>query len=336
MRVFEIGAQQGLASLRAARHAVPEPGPGEVRVRVHMAGLNYRDLLALRGHYGPHRPEQRVPLSDGVGTIDAIGSGVTGWRTGQRVTAAHFVAWHDGPWSPAQLGQDLGMSRDGWLAEHVLLPAAALVAVPDALTDAQVAALPAAGTTVWHALVGFGRVQPGEWVLVLGSGGVSILALQVARALGARVAATSSSDGKLERLRALGAEVTVDYTRRADWGAAVREATGGAGVVVETGGIGTLPQSIDAAAVNGRIALIGALDQGGALSDLMGIVLKNLTLRGFTSGSREMFVQLLDAVARHRIEPVVDRVFDFDDAPAAYAHLQSARHMGKVLLQVAR
>lgn len=336
MHVFEMGTQQSVASLRAAERAVPQPGAGEVRVRVHMAGLNYRDLLALSGHYGPRKPEQRVPLSDGVGTIDAIGDGVEGWRTGQRVTSAHFVAWNDGPWSPAHLGQDLGMSRDGWLAEQVVLPAAALIAVPDDLSDGQVAALPAAGTTVWHALVGFGRVQPGEWVLVLGTGGVSVLALQVARALGARVAATSSSDDKLERLRGLGAEFTVNYTRRADWGSAVHEATGGAGVVVETGGIGTLAQSIGAAAVNGRIALIGALDQGAPLTDLRSVVLKNLTLRGFTSGSRAMLVQLLETVAKARIQPVVDRVFAFDDAPAALAHLQSAQHVGKVLLQIAR
>ncbi len=336
MQVFEMGPQDGLAGLRATDRPAVEPGPGEVRVRVHMAGLNYRDLLALQGRYGPRKPAQRVPLSDGVGTIEAVGDGVSGWRSGQRVTAAHFVAWHDGPWSPQHLGQDLGMSRDGWLAESIVLPADALIAVPDALADAQVAALPAAGTTVWHALVGFGQLQAGECVLALGTGGVSLLAMQLAQALGARVAVTSSSDEKLERLRALGADVTVNYAKRPGWGAAVREATGGADVVVETGGIGTLAQSIDAAAVNGRLALIGALDQGGPLTDLMGVVLKNLSLRGFTSGPRAMLLQLLAAVAQHRIQPVVDRVFDFGDAPAAFAHLHSGRHMGKVLVRVQR
>jgi NADPH:quinone reductase-like Zn-dependent oxidoreductase len=288
----------------------------------------------LSGQYGLRKPQDRVPLSDGVGSIDALGDGVTGWTLGQRVTAAHFVGWLDGAWSPQNLGQDMGMSRDGWLAEHTIVPAESLIAVPDGLTDAQVAALPSAGTTVWHALVGFGHLRAGECVLALGTGGVSVLGLQIARALGARVAITSSSDDKLERMRALGAAATVNYATRPDWGAAVREATGGADVVVETGGIGTLAQSIDAAAVNGRLALIGALDQGGSLSSLMGVVLKNLTLRGLTSGTREMLAQLLQTVERHRIVPVVDRVFDFDDAPAAYAHLQSGRHIGKVLVRV--
>lgn len=335
---YEIGPQQGLASLRPVVRERPEPGPGEVLLRVRTACLNHRDLLVLAGRYGPRRDEHRVPLSDGVGEVLALGAGVSGWQPGQRAICAHFVSWLDGDFNPAVFAADLGTSRDGWLAEYLCLPASALVAVPDSLSDEQAAPLCAAGLTAWHALVELGRVKAGELVLALGTGGVSIYALQLAKLHGARVAITSSSDAKLEQARALGADLTINYRRHPDWAAELLRANGGqrADLIVETGGLGSLAASIDAAAPNARIALIGALAAGQAaqgLPNFTSLVTKNLSLKGITSGSRAMLQRLVRAADTRGLVPVIDRRFDFDEAPAAYAHLQAAGHLGKVLIR---
>lgn len=338
MKAYEIGDQQGLQCLRPTERPRPLAGPGEVLLRVRLVGLNHRDLLAVSGRYGPKRPPSRIPLSDGVGEVVALGAGVQGFAPGDRVLACHFVDWLDGPWSPAHLGQDLGISRDGWLAEYVALPAAALVRLPATLSDEQAVVLPAAGVTAWHALVGLGRIKAGDLVLTLGTGGVSMLALQIARLHGARVAITSSSDDKLARMRALGAEITVNYRSSADWAAAVREASGGAGadIVVETGGLGTLAQSMAAAAPNARIALIGALGAAGGagLANPYDLVVKNLQLKGITAGSRAMLAELVRAMAAGGAPSIVDRCFDFDQAAQAYAHLHAAEHIGKVAIRL--
>lgn len=337
MRVYQIGDQTGLGSLNASERPDPVPGPGEAVLRVKAICLNHRDMLVLAGSYGARRPEARVPCSDGVGEVVAVGDGVTGVQVGDRAICAHFVTWLGGDFVMSAFGQDLGISRDGWLAEKILVPAAALVKVPDALSDEQVVALPAAGLTAWNAVVEVGKVKAGDVVLTLGTGGVSIFALQIAKLNGARVAITSSSDEKLELARSLGADIAINYRTRPDWAAAVMEATGGAGadIVVETGGFGTLGQSIAAAAVNGRIAVIGALS--GAPSETLPnygtIIGKNLTLRGVAEGSRAMLVSLLRAVEAGGMTSVIDRSFAFDDAPAAYAWLKSGGHLGKVMIK---
>ncbi len=346
VKVYEIGEQTGLASLRSAERDPMAPGPGQALLRVRAVCLNHRDLKIVSGTYGPRRPPQRVPCSDGVGEVMAVGpgvtgvGGVTGVTVGQRVTCAHFVGWRGGAFSPAVFGADLGVTLDGWLAEQILVPADALVAVPDGLSDDQAAALPAAGLTAWNALVEVAKVCAGERVLVLGTGGVAIMALQIARMHGARVAVTSSSDDKLAAARALGADVLINYARQPDWGTALMQATGGDGadIVIETGGLATLGQSIAAAAPNARVVLIGALGSpaataAAALPNFSSLVGKNLSLRGITAGSREMLVRLVRAAAAQGLKPVIDREFGFDDAAAAYAHLASGAHLGKVLVR---
>lgn len=338
MKVYQIGAQDGLGALRAGERPELVPGPGEAVLRVKAVCLNHRDLLVLSGTYGPRRPETRVPVSDGMGVVSAVGPGVTGVAVGDRATCPHFVSWLGGPFAMSAFAHDLGITHDGWLAEYVLVPSSALVKIPDTLSDDQAAALPAAGLTAWNALVEVGRVKAGDVVLALGAGGVSIFALQIAKMCGARVAITSSSDHKLARARELGADITINYATTPDWPAALMAQTGGAGadIIVETGGITTLPQSIAAAAPNGRLVLIGALAGPAekAPANFSTIIGKNLTLRGITEGSRDMLRDFVRAAAISGLTPVIDRVFEFDQAPEAYAYLKSGQHLGKVMIRV--
>jgi NADPH:quinone reductase-like Zn-dependent oxidoreductase len=335
VKAYQIGTQQGLDSLTAVERPDPVAGPGMAVVRVRAVGLNHRDLTIVSGRYGPKRPEARIPVSEGVGEIVSLGEGVAGLSVGDRVTSGHFVTWLGGRFTPSAFATDLGVTHDGWLAEKILIPAAALVLVPDSLTDAQAAPLAAAGLTAWHALVAFGRIRAGDWVLALGTGGVSIFALQIAKMHGARVVITSSSDEKLAQARALGADVTINYRTEPEWAAVVVAATGqGADLIVETGGQATLSQSIAAAAPNGRIAIIGALAgaAGAGLPNFGTIIGKNLTLHGIAAGSRAMLVDFVAAAAANKLVPVISATYPFDRAPEAYAQLQSAAGMGKVML----
>ncbi len=345
MKAYEIGAQQGLQSLTLTQRADPAPGFGQAVLKVRAVCLNHRDLNVLSGAYGPRRPTDRIPVSDGIGEVIAVGEGVTHLKPGQRVICAHFSSWLAGAFTPDIFSKDLGITLDGWLAEQILVPASALVLVPDTLTDEQAVALPAAGLTAWNALTATGPIQSGNLVLALGTGGVSIFALQLAKMHGARVAITSSSDEKLAVARGMGADITVNYKTHPDWAAEVMQASvalGGAGadIIVETGGLATLSQSIAAAAPNGRIVLIGALAAGAAgaavnLPNFSTIIGKNLTLRGITEGSRSMLQGLVQAAAANDLKPVINRKFSFAEAPAAYAYLKSGDHMGKVMIQVA-
>ncbi len=341
MKAYEIGEQQGLPSLRLATRPDLQPGPGQAVLRVRAVCLNHRDMLLLNGTYGPRRPEDRVPVSDGVGEIIALGDGVSGLKLGERATCAHFVNWLSGPFQTSHFAADLGITHDGWLAEQIVVPAQALVRVPDSVSDEQAAALSAAALTAWNALVEVGRVKAGDLVLALGTGGVSILALQLAKLHGARVAITSSSDEKLAQARALGADITINYRTHPNWAEVLLQANGGAGadIVIETGGLATLAGSIAASATNARLALIGALaapssDGAPALANLFGIVGKTLLLRGITAGSRSMLQALMRAVAANGLKPVIDRQFSFDQAHLASEHLKSGGHFGKVMIRV--
>jgi len=332
---YQVGAQEGLASLRRTECSTLVPGPGEVLVAVRAAALNHRDLQILAGRYGARQPEARVPVGDGAGEVVALGEGVQGVSIGQRVTAAHFVHWLDGAFDPAIFAADLGVSRDGWLAQLICLPAAALVALPDGMDYADAAALGAAGITAWAVLVELGGIRPGDTVLTLGTGGVSMLALQIAKMSGARVAVTSSSNAKLELARKLGADITVNYREQPDWEQAIRSATGGRGVdiVVETVGPGTLSKSLACCAPNARIGLLGSLDlRTDQLPDLGPLYFGNLVLKGITSGSRRMLAELLAASAANGLQPRIDRRFAFAEAPAALAYLAAADHVGKVVI----
>jgi NADPH:quinone reductase-like Zn-dependent oxidoreductase len=336
MRAWQIGEQKGLGSLSLIESPAPRAGAGEVVVATRATALNHRDLGILSGRYGPPKPPQRIPVGDGAGVIIETGPGVTGWRIGDRVTAPHFTLWADGDYDPSIFAADAGNTRDGWLAEQIVLPASALVRLPDGMSFDDAAALGAAGITAWAVLETFGRIKAGDTVLALGTGGVAILALQIAKMCGARVAITSSSDDKLAICRKLGADITVNYRSRPDWHEAIRSATGGRGVdiVVETVGPSTLSQSLACCAPNARVGLLGAL--GGAATtppNLGPLILNNVLLKGITSGSRRMYEDLLRASTANGLKPHIDRVFAFADAPQALAHLEAGDHIGKVLIR---
>ena len=336
MKAYQIGPQTGLASLTATTRPDPVPGPGEALLKVRLAALNNRDIQVLEGLYGAKKAEDRIPGSEGVGEVIALGEGANGIAVGDRAVFAHFANWLGGAFAGAYFGTDYGISHDGWLAEYIKVPVAALIPVPDGLSDEQVCALASSALTAWHALVDVGQVKAGELVLALGTGGVAIWALQLAKAKGARVAITSSSDAKLDLARALGADITINYRTHPDWVAELQRETGGAGadIVLETGGQAGLPEAINAAATNGRIVLIAVGPPSDKpLPNFGAIIGKNLTLKGIAEGSREMFVALLDALVASNIQPVIDRTFDFDQTPQAYAYLASASHVGKVVIR---
>lgn len=336
VQAWQVGEQRGIASLRLVQRPAPEPTAGDVAVRVRASALNHRDLSIVSGRYGAPKPPARVAVGDGSGEIVAVGAGVTQWRVGDRVTAPHFIDWTDGAYSPTIFGRDLGNTADGWLTERIVLPAHALVRVPEAMSHEDAAALGAAGITAWAVIESFAQVKPGDIVLALGTGGVSVLALQIAKMAGATFAITSSSDAKLALMRELGADIVVNYRSQPDWPAAVRAAAGGRGVdiIVETVGMTSLPLSLACCAPNARIGLLGAL--GGrpqGTSDLSAMIGTNAIVKGITSGSRRMLEDLLRACAARGLKPRIDRVFDFEQAVEAYQYLESGAHVGKVVIR---
>lgn len=336
MKAFEIGNRDGLDALRACTRETPVAGPGQVLVAPRLVSLISRDLQFVRGTYGGAQPATRIPVSEGVGVVTAVGAGVTSVKVGERVVCGHFASWIDGPFNPAVFGHDIGITHDGWLAETVVLPAAAVLPVPAALADEDVAGLASAGLTAWNALVEVCRVKPGELVLCLGTGGVALAALKLAKVLGARVAITSSSNAKLVMARELGADITINYRSHPQWAAELMAQTGGAGadIVIETGGQDTLGQSIAATAINGRIVIIGVTPgQQPAVPDYVSFITRNITIRGIANGSRAMMSDLLRAVAANRIKTTVSKTFSFADAPEAYAYYAAANHVGKVMIR---
>lgn len=312
----------------------PKPGPGEVLVRVRACSLNYRDQIIPLGLYmGGSVDRDTVPLSDGAGEIAAIGSGVTSVKVGDRVSGIFFQNWMDGPPNPG-CGPALGAPpAEGMLQEFVVLPEHGVVPMAQSLSFEEAACLPCAGVTAWNALMeGPRAVSAGESVLVLGTGGVSLLALQIAKAAGARVIATSSSDEKLERVRALGADSTINYRETASWGAQAADlAGGGVDHVVEVGGAGTLAQSIAAVGFAGEIALIGVLTREGDTSP-HGLMFKGASIRGIFVGSKGMAQRLNAFVDAHGIKPVIDRTFPMEQALDAWAYQSSASLFGKVVI----
>jgi NADPH:quinone reductase-like Zn-dependent oxidoreductase len=333
MQCFAIH-DHGFDGLRLERREVPPPGPHEVLLRVRAAALNYRDIEIALGTYHTAFPLPLVPMSDCAGEVEAVGEGVTRVRRGDRVTVAFWDRWIAGAFDPAEAGAPLGGPRDGVLAERVVVGEHRLVRLPDALGDVEAATLPCAATTAWHALVSAGGVRPGETVLVQGTGGVSLFALQFARMAGARVIATSGSDDKLARVRALGAFATVNYRDEPEWGDRVRALADGRGVdhVIEVGGAATMRQSLRAIRPGGQVDVIGYLGGTGGAIDPLDIFRRQATVRGIPVGSRTMLEQLVAALAASGVKPVVDRSFAWTDAADALRHLHAGRHFGKVVL----
>lgn len=325
----------GIENLALVEEPPPSPGPGQALVRVRASSLNYRDLMTVSGRYARGAPMANlVPLSDGAGEVVEVGAGVTRVAPGDRVAGIFMQRWIGGGITPEAGASALGGAIHGMMAEYVALDAEGLVKIPAHLSFEEAATLPCAAVTAWHALVEHARVKAGDVVLVQGTGGVSIFALQFARLLGARVIATSSSDEKLAHARALGASDGINYRRTPEWQDAALELTGGLGVdeIVEVGGAGTFARSLGAVRLGGCISLIGVLT-GAAEVNPTGIMRKSLSVRGIYVGSREMFEAMNRAIALHALRPVIDRVFDFAEAQEAFLHMQGAGHFGKIVLR---
>ena len=333
MKTFEY-RNFGLENLVMTEREMPAPSSYEVVVRIHAASLNYRDVMFFKGVYNPGAKFPAVPLSDGAGEIIAVGDRVSRWKIGDRVCPIFMQGWLEGALTPQKARSSLGGGNlDGVLREYAVFDESGLVRIPDHLSYVEAATLPCAAVTAWHALVDFGRIKAGTTVLILGTGGVSIFALQFAKMHGARVIATSSSDEKIARVRALGADDTVNYKRTPDWDEEVLRLTGKIGVdhVVEVGGAGTLPKSLSAVRTGGGISVIGVLAGGSGL-DPVRLLMKSICLQGIFVGSRQMFEEMNRAIALHKLRPVIDKTFPFDQAREALAHMEKGLHFGKIVL----
>ena len=336
MKAYELQGPEGIDGMKLVEKPTPVPGPGQVLVRLKAATLNYRDLLTVKGGYGSRQKFPLIPLSDGAGVVESVGPGVKTIAPGDRVIGSFFEGWLGGEPSEIKMRTSLGGAVDGVLCEYRLWPAQAVVRTPDHLTDAEAASLPCAGLTAWSAVVKLGNTRPGQTILTQGTGGVSLFALQFAKMMGARVIATSSSDAKIERLKQLGADITINYKSTPDWGKLARQTTGhGVDLVVEVGGVGTLNESIRATRIGGTIAFIGVLaGPPQAESRLPLMVMQQQRLQGTTVGSVEDLQAMVDAIAANRMKPVVDKTFAFAEAKEAFAHMASGAHFGKVAIAI--
>lgn len=345
MRAWEL-QDFGLENLRLVDRPEPVPGPGQIAVRVRAAALNSRDLQVIADKYDPEQRLPIVPVSDGVGEVIAVGAGVDRIRLGERVIGAFAQKWIAGERTWDRWASHLGGHRDGMLQDIVLLDAEGAVRVPAYLTDLQAAAAGAAWATAWQALFGQGGLQPGQTVLAQGTGGVSVAALQLASAAGARVIVTSGSDAKLARARALGAAVGINYRERPDWEAAVLDATGGEGVDHVIDNVGDLERTVACVKVGGLVSLVGYLGQLRLVLDqappayrydvpILPVLLRNVRLQGLSVGPRESYDAMMRAIEANRIVPAVDeRVFAFEAAPEALRYLASGAHFGKICIAV--
>jgi NADPH:quinone reductase-like Zn-dependent oxidoreductase len=335
MNLYEIRETNGIDSLIRIERDVPKPAAGEVLVRIHAVSLNYRDLLIAQGRYARGLKLPLVPFSNGAGEVIAVGAGVTRVQPGDRVAGIFMQNWLSGEVSPYVARSALGGSVDGVLAEYIVFHEDGVVHIPPHLSYEEAATLPCAAVTAWNALT-TSVLKPGITVLVQGTGGVSMFALQFARLAGARVIATSRSDEKLKKAAELGASDGVNYRSLPDWDKAVIERTNGIGVdhIVEVGGPGTLARSLNAVRVGGRISVIGLLTGPETAVNPMPILGKQIQVHGIFVGSREMFEAMNRAISLHQLRPVVDRVFPFEEARDALRYLESGKHFGKVVIRV--
>lgn len=336
MQAFVIPGEFGLDRLARVDRPIPAPGPNEVLIRVKAASLNARDLGVIGGFYNPDLKGPLIPVSDGVGEVVKLGEGATRFGLGDRVSPIFTQSWIAGEATQANWASTLGSPLDGLLAEYAVFHEERLVLAPGHLTDEEAAALPCAGVTAWHAIVEEGQVKAGDTVVVQGTGGVSLFALQFAKLQGARVIVTSSSDEKLERAIALGADHGINYKDNPDWNDAVLSYTGGQGAdhIVDLGGAATLARSIASLRVGGRISLVGLLS-GGKVEDfpIVPAILRKARLQAINVGSREMFEAMNRAISQHALRPVVDRVFPFSRSVDALRHLQNESYFGKIAIR---
>ena len=336
MKAWEIVGDGGPSALYLSHREEPKPGPGQVLLEVSASSLNYRDLVTVEDPVTRNISFPMSPNSDCAGRVIAIGLGVTDIKLGDRLMGCFFQDWVDGAITPAAMATALGGAIPGVLAERVVLNANGVVPVPDYMSYVEAATLPCAALTAWHALTQGQLVTGDETVLLLGTGGVSVFAQQFCAAMGANTIVISSDDEKLARIRALGAGQTINYNLVPDWDKAVLDMSGGRGVdrVMEVGGPGTLQKSITCTRVGGAIQLIGILTGASSKIVLTDIMRKSISMRGIYVGSRAMFLEMNKFLAEHKIRPVVDEVFDFDQAQDAFQRLRSATHFGKLVIRV--
>lgn len=336
MRVYQL-VQFGLEHLQLSEQPVPRPGPGQVLVKMEAASLNFRDHLLVNGQLYRDVALPLVPVSDGAGTVLEVGPGVSRFRPGDRVTTFYKARWIAGAMRTEWEGADLGGPGPGAMRELACYDAYALARAPSHLSSLQAATLPIAALTAWTALEQ-ARLTSGQTVLLLGTGGVSLFALQLAKARGARAIVLSSSDEKLERAKALGADLGINYAKLPRWGAAVREATGGRGVdaVVETVGASTFEQSMEAVAMHGFVGIVGFLGGREAPLPLVQAILKRVRLQGISVASLEEHERMVSALEAIRLTPVIDAVYGFGELRAAFEHLAAGRHFGKIGIDFTR
>ncbi|ABG50009.1 Alcohol dehydrogenase, zinc-binding [Trichodesmium erythraeum IMS101] len=331
MKAFEV---REFGNLVCTERPQPEPKFGEVLVKVKAVSLNYRDILMVKGAYNPHLPLPVIPCSDGVGEVVSVGEGVTKVKPGDRVASIFMQKWLSGNLTREAARSALGGEIDGMLAEYVILSEDGVVNIPSYLSDIEAATLPCAAVTAWHALIEAG-LKPGETVLVMGTGGVSLFALQFAVMAGARVIATSSSDEKLARVKQLGASDMINYKSVPKWEKQVLALTEGTGVdyVVEVGGAKTLSQSLKAVKIGGQISLIGILAGAQAEFNILPALMKEVRIHGIFVGSRQMFEAMNRAIDLSQLHPVCDRIFPFESAPEALSYMEIGSHFGKITIQ---
>ncbi|HYQ02058.1 MAG TPA: NAD(P)-dependent alcohol dehydrogenase [Polyangiaceae bacterium] len=336
MRTWVLNSGFGFENLRLDERPEPECGPREVVIRVRAVSLNARDLMMARGEYNPRQKLPLVLASDAAGEVVQCGAEVSEWRVGDRVCPIFAGAWLSGPLTQAARRSTLGGPVDGTLTEFFVADATALVALPPQLNWNEGACLPCAGVTAYRALAEFAQLQAGQWLVCLGTGGVSLAALGIARALGVRVILTSRSAEKLSRAVALGAEHGIDTSHTPEWGSTVRSLTGGEGAhhVLEVGGAGTIAQSIRALRLGGSLSVIGVLSGALPELDLRPLLMQDLRIQGVFVGNRDTFLRLLELVTTHDLHPQIDRVFEFGDARAAFEYAASGQQFGKVVISL--
>jgi len=334
VKVFEI-QEFGIDQLALVEREKPVPGPSQALVRMLAASLNYRDYMMVGGTYNPRLKRPVVPLSDGVGVVEEVGSAVTRVKKGDRVAASFFQKWIEGPPSKEKVQSALGGGINGVACEYAVFSEEGLVPAPASLSDEEVASLPCAAVTAWHALFGYAGNVPGDTVLLQGTGGVSIFALQFAVLAGLRTIITSSSDEKLALAKKLGAHETINYKTTPNWDEAARKLTGGEGVdhVIEVGGSGTLARSMKALRIHGAISVIGVLGGADAAITPVSLLANSTRIQGIFVGSRSMFEQMNRAIELHKLKPVVDQTFEWTYLKEALRYMESQRHFGKICLK---